>query len=270
VAASKHLFPLVIVIVNQVSDRLNSCADEFPPFEVINPAGYSSLLIACDHADNRIPDHLAGLGLDSEYLERHIAYDIGAMQVAKRLSVIFDAPLLLATCSRLVIDLNRHLDDPSSIIEESDGVLIPGNLNLNDEMRNDRIENYFNPYHRQYQEMVTGQISKHQRPIILSVHSFTPTMNGRARPWEIGVLWDQDEVLAMQLIESLEKVTGFNIGNNKPYHATDPHGYAQVTHAHERGVEFALLEIRQDLISDCDGQEKMSALVHDSVAPIVT
>jgi predicted N-formylglutamate amidohydrolase len=252
-----------------VSDYPDSCAEEFPPFEVINPTGSSSLLIACDHADNRIPGHLAGLGLDAEYLERHIAYDIGAMQVAKRLSDVFDAPLLLATCSRLVIDLNRHLHDPSSILEESDGVVIPGNLNLNDEMRNYRIERYFDPYHMQYQEMVTGQIAKHERPIILSVHSFTPTMNGRARPWEIGVLWDQDEVLAMQLIESLQKVTGFNIGDNKPYHATDPHGYAQVTHAHERGVEFALLEIRQDLISDSDGQAEISSLVYDAVAPIV-
>ena len=252
-----------------MSDYPDSCADEFPPFEVINPAGSSSFLIACDHADNRIPDYLAGLGLDSEYRERHIAYDIGAVQVAKILAEVFDAPLLLATCSRLVIDLNRHLHDPSSIIEESDGVIIPGNLNLNDEMRNYRIEKHFDPYHKQYQEMVTEQISKHERPTILSVHSFTPTMNGRARPWEIGVLWDQDEILANQLIESLEKVTGFNIGNNKPYHATDPHGYAQVIHAHERGVEFALLEIRQDLISDCDGQEKISRLVYDSVAPIL-
>ena len=252
-----------------MSEHPISYADEFLPFKVINPGGSSSLLIACDHADNHIPDHLAGLGLDSDYLERHIAYDIGAMQVARRLADIFDAPLLLATCSRLVIDLNRHLHDPSSIVEESDGVIIPGNAGLDEEMRNFRIEKYFDPYHKQYQEMVTGQISNHPRPIILSVHSFTPTMNGRARPWEIGVLWDQDEVLAKQLIESLQKVTGFNIGDNKPYHATDPHGYAQVIHAHERGVEFALLEIRQDLILDCDGQEKISRFVYDAVAPIL-
>ena len=82
--------------------------------------------------------------------------------------------------------------------------------------------------------MVSHLIAQHQRPIVLSLHSFTPTMNGVVRPWEMGVLLDQDEVLAKQLIANLSKVTGFNIGDNKPYHATYPLGYAQVIHSHER------------------------------------
>ncbi len=246
----------------------NLYTDEFPPFEVINPAGAAPILIACDHADNRIPGYLAGLGLDGVYLEQHIAYDIGAKQVAIMLSALFDAPLLVATYSRLVIDLNRHLHDPSLIAEISDGVTIPGNLDLTEATRNHRIKRFFNPYHDQYQDMVGAQLSMHARPIILAIHSFTPTMNGVARPWEIGVLWDQDAVLAQQLIESLSKVTGFNIGNNKPYHATDPHGYAQVIHAHERGVEFSLLEIRQDLIADNEGQATIAKFIYEAVLPI--
>lgn len=243
--------------------------NETLPFEVINTKGSSALLIACDHAENLIPDSLSGLGLNPDYLRRHIAYDIGAKQVAIRLAEFFDATLLLASYSRLVIDLNRHLHDPSLIAEYSDGVEIPGNLNLTDEMRTHRINNYFHPYHNQYQDMVNSLISKHDRPIILAVHSFTPIMNGVVRPWEIGVLWDQDEVLAKQLIGNLSKVTGFNIGDNKPYHATDPHGYAQAIYSHECGVELALLEIRQDLISDSDGQIKITELVCQAVSPIL-
>ncbi|WP_424948373.1 N-formylglutamate amidohydrolase [Candidatus Spongiihabitans sp.] len=243
--------------------------NQIRPFEAINANGSSALLIACDHADNLIPDEMAGLGLHPDYLRQHIAYDIGAKQVAMRLAEFFDAPLLLANYSRLVVDLNRHLHDPSLIAEYSDGVEIPGNLNLTDEMRARRINHYFHPYHNQYQDMVNNLIAKHNRPIILAVHSFTPIMNGLVRPWEMGVLWNQDEVLARQLIGSLSKVTGFNIGDNQPYHATDPHGYAQAIHSHERGVELALLEIRQDLIADSDGQIKITDLVCQAVAPIL-
>lgn len=243
--------------------------NEIPPFEVINANGSSALLIACDHADNLIPDSLSGLGMKPAYLEQHIAYDIGARQVAMRLADFFDAPLLLARYSRLVVDLNRHLHDPSLIAECSDGIDIPGNLNLTNEMQARRINNYFHPYHNQYQVMVNNLVAKHNRPIILALHSFTPVMNGVHRPWEMGVLWNHDEVLAKQLIASLSKVTRFNIGDNKPYHATDPQGYAQTIHSHERGVELVLLEIRQDLIADSDGQIKISDLVCQAVSAIV-
>lgn len=243
--------------------------NQTPPFEVINAKGSASLLIACDHAHNLIPDSLSGLGVNPDYLRRHIAYDIGAKQVAMKLAELLDAPLLLAKYSRLVIDLNRHLHDPSLIAECSDGVEIPGNLNLTAEMRADRINRYFHPYHNQYQDMVSNLISKHNRPIILAVHSFTPIMNGVARPWEMGVLWEQDEVLAKQLIVNLSKVTGFNIGDNKPYHATDPQGYAQARYSHEHGVELVLLEIRQDLITDCDGQTKITESVCQALSAIL-
>lgn len=239
------------------------------PFEAINAKGSAPLLIACDHANNLIPESLSGLGLNADYLSQHIAYDIGAKQVAIKLADFFDAPLLLANYSRLVIDLNRHFHDPSLIAESSDGIEIPGNLNLSDEMRAERINNYFHPYHNQYQDMVSNLIAKHTRPIILSVHSFTPIMKGVARPWEMGVLWDEDEVLAKQLIANLSEVTGFNIGDNKPYHATNPQGYAQVLHSRERGVEFALLEIRQDLIADDQGQNKITELICQALSPIL-
>jgi predicted N-formylglutamate amidohydrolase len=169
---------------------------DFSPYEIINPDGSAPVLVACDHADNRIPLSLHGLGLDPVHLENHIAYDIGAREVALKLSRLFDAPLLLANYSRLVVDLNRHLDDPTLLVEQSDGIDIPGNQNLDAEKRDQRVRNYFQPYHDQYACMVSRLAAHHKSPMILAIHSFTPTFNGYLRPWDFGVLWDQSEELA--------------------------------------------------------------------------
>lgn len=242
---------------------------ESPPFKVVNPNGSALLLITCDHAANQVPKNLNCLGLETKFLEQHIAYDIGAKQVAIRVSELFDAPLLLSNYSRLVVDLNRHLDDPSLIPAESDGVEIPGNQNLSDEQRNLRISNIFQPYHDNYSGMVGNLIRQHQRPIILSIHSFTPKFNGFNRPWDFGVLWDNDEMLAKDLIRNFSEYPGRVIGDNQPYHANNPRGYAQIIHARDRGVEMALLETRHDLIKDAAGQNKISDIIYTAIKPIV-
>ncbi len=240
-----------------------------PAYEVVNPDGVAPLLLSCDHAENYLPDHLHGLGLDPHHLTRHIAYDIGAKQVASLLSSMFSAPLISANYSRLVIDLNRHLDDPTLIVTHADGVVIPGNQQLSADERNQRIEKYFNPYHNQYSDMVTSLKSTHQRPVILSIHSFTPTLNGFQRPWDFGVLWDRDEFLARQLIDNLSKIPDRVVGDNQPYHANDPRGYAQVEHAEGRNVELALLEIRQDLITDPAGQRLVAEQIYQALSSII-
>ncbi len=240
-----------------------------PAFEIINAQGKSPLLIACDHAANLIPPSLLNLGLDAQYWQQHIAYDIGARQVALRLSEFFDAPLLLAKYSRLLIDLNRHLDDPSLIPEISDGIVIPANNNLSAEQRKHRINHYFQPYHQQYQRLATAQIAQHSRPIILALHSFTPMMNGVARPWEVGVLWNQDAVLAKQLMKNLAEVSDFNIGDNQPYHAAKPLGYAQSIYSKARGIELVMLEIRQDLIANDSQQNNIAQLIGKAIANIL-
>ncbi|MCY3768397.1 MAG: N-formylglutamate amidohydrolase [Gammaproteobacteria bacterium] len=242
---------------------------EPPPYRIVNEQGPAPLLIACDHAENAVPNSLNGLGLSAAHLRGHIAYDIGAKQVSLLLSKRFDAPLLLSGYSRLVIDLNRHLDDPTLILEESDGIPIPGNRNLTDEMISQRKKTFFHSYHEQYRKMAGTLFARCRHPVILSVHSFTPTMNGFDRPWEMGVLWDRNEGFAKRIIERLSKVTGFRIGENEPYPATDPEGYAQTVYGHQPGVEFALLEIRQDLIANRQGQRKISEFIHEALIPIL-
>ena len=238
-------------------------------FDVINANGAAPLLVCCDHAGRGIPQSLGDLGLHEEFLQLHIAYDIGARQVALMLSQKFDAPLLLANYSRLVIDLNRHLDDATLIPEFSDKVAVPGNTGLLRWQRQQRVEEIFNPYHKQYSEMVDRLRARFVKPLILSVHSFTPEIDGVSRPWDFGVLWEEHYELAQILIRNLGKNRKLFIGENRPYHARDPLGYSMVVHAQERGVEMGLIEIRQDRIEQPDGQKWATEILHQAVLPVL-
>ncbi len=240
------------------------------PFDVINENGKAPLLIACDHAENRIPECLSGLGMDKAHLEKHIAYDIGAKQVSIMLSRMFDAPLICSGYSRLVIDLNRHLDAHSLVTPHSDNIDVPGNQNLSAEEIKQRIDCFFHPYHDQYARMAKRVVADHDQPLILSVHSFTPSINGIPRPWEYGVLWDDPHrKLSQMVIDNFRKIDGLTIGDNQPYHARDPMGYAQVEHAEKNGMEMALIEIRQDLIVDKQRQMQAAEIMYQVISPLI-
>jgi predicted N-formylglutamate amidohydrolase len=245
-------------------------SSEPPVFELGNPDGSAPLLIACDHAENRIPRSLRNLGLEDHQLEKHIAYDIGAKQVAMQLCEMFDAPLLVAGYSRLVIDLNRHLDDVSLVADCSEDVAIPGNQGLTEFDRSRRIDHFFHPYHDIYGQMAERLANRHSAPLLLSVHSFTPIFRGHQRPWDYGVLWDDSHRgLAAKVIANFAAIDGIVVGDNKPYHACDPQGYAQVVHAEKRGMEMALIEIRQDLLDSESGIHKAAETIHRVISPLI-
>ncbi len=241
---------------------------EPPPFDVHNVNGRAPILITCDHAANRIPASLSNLGMEASMLERHIAYDIGARQVAMALSKRFDAPMLLSTYSRLVIDLNRHLDDPTLIVDVSDSTTIFGNRNLSATQKRERINTIFRPYHDMHGRLVDQLVARHATPFILSVHSFTPTFNGSTRPWHFGVLWDRCESLAKKLVRGLRQDNTLCVGENQPYHATDPLGYSMVVHAQNRGIDMGLIEIRQDLIEHPAGQQAAAETLARTIASL--
>lgn len=247
---------------------------EVPPMTKINPQGSAPMMIACDHASNRVPESLNGLGVPTELLELHIAYDIGARQVAMMLAEKFNACLLCANYSRLVIDLNRHFDDPAMFPEISDGHQIHGNRKISEQEKARRIEALFHPYHLEHGEMVQALKTVFAKPIILSVHSFTEHMNDFDRPWHFGVLWDQDEKLARQLLENFDAVRSADepslvVGDNEPYRASEPLGYSLVEHAAEQSVEMALIEIRQDLIRNSAGQRWAADIIYRVVQPLL-
>jgi predicted N-formylglutamate amidohydrolase len=236
-----------------------------PPYCVVNPGGQTNVVLVCDHGGRAVPGALDGLGLDPAQLGRHIAWDIGAAAVTRALAARLDAPALLAGYSRLTIDLNRPVEDLTSIREISDGVVIPGNRGLSRADIDARIGEIFNPYH----DAVAAAVTARPQPAIISVHSFTPAMKGVARPWHIGVLYNSDARIATPFMAALSRDPELCIGDNKPYSGFDLFGQTIETHALPVGLPNVLLELRQDLVDTDDGAEHWAAIIADALAPVL-
>jgi predicted N-formylglutamate amidohydrolase len=215
------------------------------PFEVVNPDGRAPALVICDHASRFVPPEYDNLGVAEAEIARHIGWDIGAGDVARELAQLIDASAVLCGTSRLVIDCNRRLDDPSSIPEASDGTPVPGNQGLEPAERKRRAERFFMPYHAEIERRLDAFV---RPPALVSVHSFTPVMAGFDRPWHVGLLYDEDDRLARPIIEALRREAGLVVGDNEPYSGRRPVGYALGTYANGRGLPPAVFELRQDLI----------------------
>jgi predicted N-formylglutamate amidohydrolase len=224
-----------------------------PPFEVVNPGGKARLVLFSDHAGRAIPRKLGTLGLQQVELDQHIGWDIGIAKLARKLAVALDAPAVLAGYSRLVIDCNRRLDDPTSIAQESDRIPVPGNRGLSPEDRRARQEALFRPYHAAIADVIAAKRKQGPDPAVLSLHSFTPRMNGFARPWHVGILWNRDPRLPVPLMARLMQEPGLVVGDNEPYSGKDEHGYSVIVHAETAGLPHGLIEMRQDLIGDDAG-----------------
>lgn len=240
-----------------------------PPVRVVNPDGARAALLVCDHASNAVPAALHGLGLPERELHRHIAQDIGAAEVTKRLAALLDAPAVLTGFSRLVVDCNRPLDHPESIIAVSDGVEIPGNRDLAEADRRARIDSCFWPYHRRIGAGLAGFAMRGIRPAIISMHCFTPVLDGIVRPWHIGVLWDEDDRIAGPLLAGLRTCDGLVVGDNQPYSGRQHYGYTVEAHATETGLANVLIEIREDKAADEDAQARVAGLLAGILAPIL-
>lgn len=227
-------------------------ADEPAPYEYVNPEGKAPVLLLCDHASNFMPRAFGGLGLDEGQLARHIALDIGAAEVTRDLARRLDAPAVLSRFSRLIVDPNRIVDDPTLIPQIADGTVVPGNRDLSPEARAERIATFHRPYHAEIERKLDRMIARGPLPAIVSMHSFTPVMKGFERPWEIGILWNRDPRLPLPVMAKL-RAQGLTVGDNEPYSGRDHHGHTLHTHAEPRGLANVLIEVRQDLIDTHHG-----------------
>ena len=238
------------------------------PFRVLNPQGRARLLVVCDHASRRIPAPLNTLGLDELALGRHIASDIGAGDVAEQLSSRLDAPAVLASYSRLVIDCNRGLGDPTSILAVSDGEFIPGNQGLSEEDKAERARQFFHPYHDAISRRLDSFGRRGIVPAFVAVHSFTPIFKDVRRPWQIGVLWDKDPRIPVPLIEML-RAQGIAVGDNEPYSGKAPADHTVDHHAEGGGLPHVSIEIRQDLIHHPEGVSRWAGILGDVLEQIL-
>ncbi|MGU3667372.1 N-formylglutamate amidohydrolase [Methylobacterium sp. A49B] len=223
------------------------------PCEIIPGDPACGLVIACDHASNFVPPDI-DLGVPAAEFGRHIAYDIGAAAVTRRLAASLNAPAILTNFSRLIIDPNRGRADPTLVMRLSDGAIVPGNARIDEAGKRARIARFYAPFDAAIDAAVAAAERAGRPPVILTMHSFTPYWRGIARPWQVGILYDRDERFARPLIRALEEDhAGLTVGDNQPYGGGLP-GDTIDRHATARGLPNALVEIRQDLIAGETGQ----------------
>jgi predicted N-formylglutamate amidohydrolase len=216
-----------------------------------NEAGRAPVLLICEHASDLVPEHYGSLGLSAALLADHVAWDIGALALAKLMAHQLGAALIAAPVSRLVIDVNRDHAARDLIPETAEGHPVPGNLNLSAEERAHRIAAYHTPFH--------DAIDAHRAhaphlKAIVSVHSFTPSLFGKARPWHAGLLHNEDRFISDIMIDALAREPDLVIGRNEPYAPKDGVFYTMDRHA--GGLASAMIEVRNDLIAGAAGQER--------------
>jgi predicted N-formylglutamate amidohydrolase len=224
-----------------------------PPFEILNPRGSAHALLVCDHASRSIPASMQRLGLDDLALARHIAWDIGAGDLARGLSARLGAPAVLAGYSRLIVDCNRALEDPTAFPAVSDGERVPGNEGLTDADKAWRARCFYWPYHDAIAQLLGRFRARRVMPAFISVHSFTPFLRDRNRPWHVGVLWDQDPRMARALLERLRGEPGLCVGDNEPYSGRLPADFTVDHHAESARLPNVSIEVRQDLLDSPAG-----------------
>ncbi len=246
-----------------VFDPARLAASDPPPLEVINQDGAAALVLCCDHASNAVPAHMAGLGLPPAELARHIGWDIGAAAVTRLLARRFGCPAFLSGYSRLIIDCNRPLDSPTSIPPISDGTVIPANQDLSAAERRLRQAFFFAPYHQAIANFLERRLSADgPPPVFVSLHSFTPVMEGFARPWQIGLLFEHDRRLVQPLKRALLALEPrLFIGENEPYAIKGPSDYSIPVHGQGRFLPHIELELRQDLIEAEAGAAHYAELI---------
>lgn len=233
-------------------------SDEPPPFEVFPGDRNSPFLIVADHAGRLIPRALGDLGVGAADRLAHIAWDIGIREVAIQLAASLNGFLAMQTYSRLVIDCNRPLDAPDSIVCRSAGVEVPGNQSISRTDRECRIEEIFRPYHAQIEAELARRQRERQPTVFVAMHSFTPVFMGFVRPWQIRLLFNRDCRLATILKRLLSDDASLVIGENEPYRVSDHSDYSVVNYGERRQIPCIEIELRQDLILAPRGQREWS------------
>ncbi|MFP6759401.1 MAG: N-formylglutamate amidohydrolase [Alphaproteobacteria bacterium] len=242
-----------------------------PPVTVINGNGASPFVLTCDHAGRVVPERLGDLGLSAAEMDRHIAYDLGAAALARRLSQRLDAPLVAQSYSRLVIDCNRNPDVAASIVGASDGTRIPANQGVSDADRGHRRAEIHAPYHAAITALLDTRAAAARPAILFSVHSCTPVMNGFARPWHAGLLYNRDPRFSHVLMPLLAAAAAdLNFAFNQPYTVNDEEDYTIPIHGEARGLVHGLVEIRNDQLADETGVERWAELLAETMGKAAT
>lgn len=233
------------------------------PWQDIAGDAGTGMLLTADHASAHVPDGI-DLGVPASVMAEHVAVDIGVAPLAAALCAALCCPGVLGGTSRLVIDLNREEDSPGLIPLVSDGHEISGNADAADGAeRARRISAYWRPYH---QRIAAALLAARPR-LLLSLHSFTPRLrDGAPRPWEVGILYNQDDRAARLALPRLTE-RGVVAGDNQPYSGKVLNATMN-RHAEAGGIPYLGIEVRQDLIGDAEGVARWCAVLAPVIADV--
>ena len=226
------------------------------PIVVENADGAGAWVIVCDHASNRFPPEYGQLGLPDAFTTSHAAWDPGALGVSQVMSTLLDAPLIWPDVSRLVLDCNRELDAPDIFRANSEGTDIPGNLDVSEADRSHRIATVHGPFHEVIDECLDARAAAFRETRMIAMHTYTPVFHGKARPWEIGILFGENRRLADILIHGLERDGDLSVGVNEPYSPADGVYYTLSRHGEARGLDTVMVEIRNDEVASPADERK--------------
>jgi predicted N-formylglutamate amidohydrolase len=236
-------------------------AEDGVPVSEINVAGRSSVLLICEHASRRLPARLGSLGLDAAALEAHIAWDPGALGVARHMAKALDAALILQNFSRLAYDCNRPPEAEDAMPARSEIYDIPGNAGLGEADRRARTEAIYLPFKEAIARRIAERRAERRETVLVTVHSFTPVYKGVRRDVEVGILHDADSRLADQMLALAEEARRYRVRRNEPYGPADGVTHTLKLHGLANGLMNVMIEVRNDLIRDEAGQEVMAGFL---------
>lgn len=255
--------------MSEAKQKNGSAAQADHVFEVVEGPALAPFLLICDHASNDIPAEYANLGLPAAELERHIAYDLGSASLTRALAKRLGVPAVLSHFSRLLIDPNRGEDDPTLVMQLSDGAVIPGNARADAAEVERRLARFWRPYDAAIAATVERALAAGSVPALLSLHTFTPAWREIPRPWHCAVLWDRDPRLPQPLLAALRAEGDLVVGDNEPYSGALK-GDCLWRHGTSRGLAHAILEVRQDLLANeagvADWVERLARILPGTLA----
>ncbi|SMC60177.1 N-formylglutamate amidohydrolase [Rhizobium sp. RU36D] len=226
---------------------------------VENETAGGDILLICEHASSTLPERAGDLGLEAEALKSHIAWDPGALVVARLMASELDGTLVYQRFSRLIYDCNRPPDSPAAMPETSEIYRIPGNEDLSTAERYARTAALYVPFHDRIAEIVAERVATGRPPVLVTVHTFTPVYFGKPRAVEIGILHDEDSRLADGMLSAVGADPPHRVERNQPYGPADGVTHSLKLHALPNGLMNVMIEVRNDLVRDDAGQQRVAA-----------
>lgn len=243
--------------------------EEGDPVALENASARGRVILVCEHASRLLPKSLGTLGLSQEALASHIAWDPGALAVARRMAKSLDAALVFQRFSRLVYDCNRPPESPAAMPEKSEVFDVPGNADLDQAARDARTEALYLPFRETLADLVQSRIAEGRAPVIVTMHSFTPVYFGKPREVEIGILHDADTRIADGMLAAAKTTGLYTVRRNEPYGPEDGVTHTLREHGLANGLPNVMIEVRNDLIRDEVGQgvvaDYLAGLLNESL-----